>query len=202
MKVTAIKQQVKRTDRFAVHVDGKYSFSLGELDMINSGLRLGQELSQQELEQLKETAEIGGLYDRALGYIMLRPRSEWELQEYLKRKKAPALQIEKILNKLSLVGYIDDRKFAEAWVDNRRLLKSTSKRRLTQELRQKRVSDEIIEQVLAEDETDELEVLKQLVAKKRQQSRYQDDLKLMQYLARQGYNYVDIKEALQKDSEV
>lgn len=197
MKITGIKQQLKRTDRYAVHIDGKYSFSLGEVDLLNSGLRLNQELDSQKLGELKEIAEHGSLYDRALGYLMLRPRSEWELREYLKRKKSPTPLVEKILNKLSIAGYIDDYKFAQSWVNNRRLLKSTSRRRLTAELRQKRVSDEIIEKVLNEDETDEQEVLRQLVAKKRQQSRYKDDLKLMQYLARQGYNYGDIKEALQ-----
>jgi len=201
MKITAIKQQVKRADRFSVYIDGKYSFSLGELDLINCGLSIGRELSQQTLGELKDTAEFGGMYDRALSYIMIRPRSEWELREYLKRKKSPAPQTEKILNKLSISGYINDKKFAEAWVNNRRLLKSTSRRRLIQELRQKRVADDVIEQVLSEDETDEPEVLKQLVAKKRKQSRYQDDLKLMQYLARQGYNYGDIKTALQNQDE-
>ena len=201
MKITGIRQQIKRTDRYAVHVEGKYAFSLGETDLLSSGLRLNQELSQQELGELKDIAKLGGLYDRALGYIMLRPRSEWELQEYLKRKNSPPPLIEKILNKLSDAGYVDDYKFARAWVNNRRLLKSTSRRRLTAELRQKRVSDEIIEQVLAEDEADEQDILKKLIAKKRQQARYKDDLKLMQYLACQGFSYGDIKEALQNEKD-
>jgi regulatory protein len=93
-------------------------------------------------------------------------------------------------------GYINDAEFARRWVENRRLLKATSKRRLAQELRQKRISDEIINQTLEADETDELEVLKDLVERKRKQTKYQDDLKLMQYLARQGFSYNLIKTAL------
>ena len=79
---------------------------------------------------------------------------------------------------------------------NRRLLKAVSKRRLMQELRQKRIADDVIQQVLAEDETDDRNVLRELVERKRRQSKYQDNLKLMQYLARQGFSYDDIKAAL------
>jgi SOS response regulatory protein OraA/RecX len=61
------------------------------------------------------------------------------------------------------------------------------------------VSNEIIEQVLAEDETDERETLSGLIASKRKQAKYQDNLKLMQYLARQGFGYSDIKAILQEE---
>ena len=199
MKITDIKQQVKRTDRYSIYVDGKYTFSLGETELLNSGLRVNQELTKEKLEGLKDTAVLDKAYDRALNLISMRPRSEWEIREYLKRKNYDPAPIDTILNKLSISGYVNDLKFAQAWVANRRLLKSTSQRRLIQELRQKRVADDIAKQVLEEDETDELEVLRELVAKKRTQTRYQDKLKLMQYLSRQGFSYSDIKSVLDED---
>jgi len=197
VKITDIKQQVKRADRYSIYVDGKYVFSLGESELLNTGLRINQEFTAEELENLKQTAILDKAYDRALNLISMRKRSQWEMRDYLKHKDYEPDIIETILNKLSDNGYVDDRAFAKAWVNTRRLLKATSKRRLQQELRQKRVEDEIIKQVLEEDETDEHEVLRELVAKKRRQSRYQDNFKLMQYLARQGYNYGDIKAALE-----
>jgi regulatory protein len=196
MKITAIKQQVKRQDRYSIFVDEKYSFSLSELALINSGLRLGQEVTQEQLDELQNKAKIDKGYNQALNLLARRARSEWELRDYLKRKDYDSPIADEILNRLSDLGYVDDLAFAKAWVENRRLLKATSKRRLNAELRQKRISDDIIEQVLAEDETDEVEVLRELVQRKRKQTRYQDDLKLMQYLSRQGYNYDDIKSAL------
>lgn len=193
-KVTDIKQQVKRADLYSIYVDGKYVFSLGENELLNLGLKIGQEFTQGELEKLKQTAVLDKAYDRALNLISLRARSEWELRDYLKRKDYEEDVIEKIISRLQESNFVDDLKFARAWVDNRRLLKFTSKRRLQLELRQKRVSDEVISQVLNEDETDELQVLRDLVAKKKH--RYPDKLKFMQFLARQGYNYDDIKTVL------
>jgi regulatory protein len=197
MKITAIKQQVRRADRYSISLDGKYVFSLSETELLKLGLRIGQELSETESQSLRDEAVLDKAYDSALNLIMRRPRSRWELEDYLKRKDYAQAVIEGTISNLTDRGYVDDYDFARRWVENRHLLKATSKRRLAQELRQKRVSDEVIDQVLEEDETDELEVLKELVERKRKQSKYQDDLKLMQYLARQGFSYDLIKQALE-----
>jgi regulatory protein len=197
MKITQIKQQVKRRDRYSIYVEGKYLFSLGEAELIRSGLRANQELSREELNKLKDTAVLDKAYDRALNYVAVRMRSEYEIRDYLKRKDYDSEIIELILNRLSNVGFVDDARFAKAWVENRRLLKSTSKRRLKQELRQKRIAEDLINEVLEADDTDEREVLRELVERKK--SRYPDKLKLMQYLGRQGFSYDDIKSVLEEN---
>jgi SOS response regulatory protein OraA/RecX len=58
------------------------------------------------------------------------------------------------------------------------------------------VADSIISRVLAEDETDERMVLRELVVRKQKQSRYQDPLKLMRYLVGQGFSYDDVRAVL------
>jgi regulatory protein len=196
MKITAIKQQVKRQDRYSIYVDGKYLFSFSENELINSGLRINQELSEAELAGLKDQAVLDKAYDRALNLISHRPRSEWELRDYLKRKDYDEDVIAQTLSRLNDRGYVNDADFARRWVENRRLLRSTSKRRLIAELRQKRISSDVIDEVLAADETDEHAVLRELIERKRQQSKYQDNLKLMQYLSRQGFDYEAIKTAM------
>ncbi len=200
MKITDIQKQVKTEGRYSVFVDGKFSFGLSELGLIDSGIKVGLEIDDAELVRLKEEANTDKAYNMALGLLARRPRSEWELKEYLKRKKLELHKIETILDKLRARGYVDDVAFAKAWVSNRRLLKNMSARKLTMELRSKRLADEVIQAVMAEDETDELDVLRTEIARRRTQSRYQDNQKLMQYLARQGYSYGDIKTVLSEES--
>ena len=197
MKITDIKQQLKRSDRYSIYIDEKFAFALSESGLLQAGLHIGQELTKKKVDDLKETAKSDKAYYQSLNYVALRRRSEWELREYLKRKGCSPALIDTIVNKLSISGYVDDAKFAEAWVRNRRLLKPTARRRLVQELRAKRVPDEIVQQVLEADETDELQVLRVLVEKKK--PRYPDRLKFMQFLARQGYNYDDVKTVLNED---
>jgi SOS response regulatory protein OraA/RecX len=154
----------------------------------------GQDLSEQQVKEFKQLSGDDKLYNQALRYVLMRPRSLWEMEAYLRRKNAAPLLSQKILNKLSELQLLDDAAFARAWVANRRLLKPVSRRRLVQELRQKHVPDEIAGQVLAEDETDERTTLRALVERKR--ARYPDRQKFMRYLASQGFAYDDIKSVL------
>ena len=68
-------------------------------------------------------------------------------------------------------------------------------------MKQKRIKPDIISQALAGQEIDELKMINQLIDKKRQQSKYQDNLKLMQLLARKGFSYDLIKQALNSSGD-
>ena len=200
MKVTDIKQQVRQQSRFSVFVGGKYAFSLSDSQIRLSGLLVGQELGKEDIEKWKRESNVGKILDRTLRWLAIRPRSEWELSDYLKRKDVNDDLANKIIEQINGFGYLNDKSFAESWVRNRRLLKSVSIKRLRQELYQKRVPTDVVDEVLAEDEADDLSVLNELIEKKQKQSRYQDDQKLIAYLARQGFHYSDIKEALGRRS--
>jgi regulatory protein len=197
MKITSIKQQVKKQGRVSIFIDGAYAFALSESGLLESKLFKGQELTPEDIHRLKEHSDTDTLYGKVLRFVALRSRSEWEIQQYLLRKHASPATSQAILTKLRKAGMINDVAFASMWVENRHLLKPTSRRRLIQELRAKHVTNDAIELVLAADETDEQAILKELISKKLRQVKYRDDsLKLMQYLARQGFNYDDIKSAL------
>lgn len=196
MRVTKIEAQVKTKGRYSIFVDDKFAFGISELGLINNGIKIGYELTQVELDSLKDTAHTDKIYNMTLGLIARRPRSKWEISDYLRRKELDLPAAEEIITTLEQKGYINDADFARRWVESRRLLKPISKRKLQLELKTKRVPDSIIQATLQEDETSEREVLAAEVEKKRRQSRYQDDAKLMQYLARQGYKYDDIKSVL------
>ena len=196
MKITDIRPQIKRANRYSVFVDKKYTFSLGESELIRLGIHSGQEVSVTEIETFKGLSKLDKIYGLALQLVVRRPRSEKELRDYLRRKGHDEDGAMFILNKLTMNGLVDDEAFATSWVANRRLLKPTSLRKLQLELRQKGISAETIGKVLAEDEVSDSSVLKEIIARKRRQTKNQDDMKLMQYLARQGFGYGDIKSAL------
>lgn len=196
MKITAIQAQVKRAARYSIFVDEKYAFSLSESALLDQKIVVGQEISSGQLQVFKDVSKFDKAYNLVLAYVARRPRSEWELQDYFRRKDIDEEAGGQILARLKDFGYVDDRAFARSWVESRRLLKPISRRRLMLELRQKHVADDIIRSVLEEDETTDRDTLRELIVRKRKQTRYQDDQKLMQYLARQGYSYDDIKNAL------
>ena len=196
MNITAIRPQQKIRNRYSVYCDDRYSFSVSETMLLQQGLVAGQELTVADLNKYKQLSSDDNSFNRALRYAAIRNHSQWEMEQYLKRKDVSEDQSAVILARLADLGFIDDKNFANSWIENRRLLKPVSRRRLEQELRQKHVNSEIIKAALEEDSTEELVVLKNLITKKRMQSSYKDNQRLMGYLSRQGFSYDDIKNAM------
>lgn len=201
MQITNITEQQRRKGRYSIYVDGKYAFSFSADALLAERLVPGQEVSESQLKTYKKLSADDKAYGLALAYVARRMRSRWELEDYFRRKGYDSELAEQLLEKLARLGLVQDREFAEAWVRNRRALKPVSRRRLLQELRQKHVAAEVIDEVLAEDDTTDLQTLRELIARKRKQTRYQNTTALMQYLARQGFGYDDIKHALAGSSE-
>jgi regulatory protein len=207
MIITGITAQQKDKNRLNVMVDGKYRFSLDIFQYADLGIKVGKDYSEEELHALETESQFGKVYARALEYCLMRPHSSREVRDYLYRKtrdtriktgemkKGVAPEItQRVFERLVEKGYIDDEKFARYWVENRSLTKGASQRKLQAELQAKGVDRTIIEQHLqASARTDDDELAK-VIAKKR--NRYADDQKFMQYLARQGFSYDDIKRAL------
>ena len=189
-EITDIRQAVKNPERVNVFVNGKYSFSLDVTQLVDLKLKVGKEISEEELAGYKKASEFGKLYQRTLEWVLTRPRSVKETKDYLLKKvyekKIDKDYINNIIEKLEGKNYLNDEKFAEWYVENRFVKKGISTRRLKMELIKKGIKKEIIEKVLVDSaRSDEDEILK-IIAKKR--ARY-DDEKLIQYLCRQGFPF-------------
>jgi regulatory protein len=201
MTITSIKLQVKRGGYYSVFVDDKYEFSLSDRAILDAKLIKGQSLSEEQLGQYKQLSSDDKIYNRALSYISLRRRTKWEIEIYLKQKKVSPALVTLILNKLSNNDLINDEKFAHSFVNDRLLLRPTSIRKLSLELKQKHVQSDIIQKVIGDlDKAVECSSLRAVIESKRRQTRYKDDLKLMQYLVRQGFNYGDVKKAIKAEN--
>lgn len=215
MKVTALTAQQKDPNRINVMVDSKYRFSLDISQVVSLGVKVGREYSDAELAEIEGESQFGKLYARALEYCLMRPHSAREVRDYLWRKTretkyksrrtgeiktrdgvAPELA-DRVYDKLVEKQYIDDEKFARYWVENRNFTKGASRRKLSSELAAKGVERGVVERLLAESARTDDDELQKILAKKR--SKYSDEQKLMQYLARQGFSYDDIKHALSDD---
>ena len=198
-KITDIKQQQRRENRVIIYVDDSYAFSLSIWQLSELKLKVGQDLNHEEIEKLTNKSEAGKLYDKTINWLAIRPRSRWEIAEFLDRKSKEENLKNKVLTKLDEKGHVNDAEFAQKWIQHRRLLKPMSTYRIKQELIKKRVPRELIDQEIEKDETSDVDTAVDLILKKRK--KYSDDKKLMAYLSRQGFHYGTIKEALDRINE-
>lgn len=200
MIVTDLKQGVKNPNRVNVFVDSVFVCSLDVVQVVDYKLKIGMQISEEELTELKRASEFGKLYQRALEWVLVRPRSSKEVRDYLYKKiyekKLDKKYIDEIVTRLESKGYVDDRRFAEFWVENRFVKKGVSRKRLAMELMKKGISKDIIDEVL-DGRDDKQEILK-IIARKR--DKY-DDEKLIAYLCRQGFSYQLVR-SLVLDSEM
>jgi len=201
MKITKITQQVKQANRYSVFVDDKYSFSLSETALLDSGISSGKGLTVDQVADFKQLSQDDKAYSQALRYVAMRQRTTWEMQSYMERKGAAADLVQQITTKLTDLGLLDDLKYAQSFARDRRMLRSSSRRKIIAELRKKRVADSAIQAAVGSEKNEERSALNDMITRKRRQTKYQDDQKLMQYLARQGYSYDDIKHALSTDPD-
>ena len=197
--VTDILEQKRSKGRFSVYVDDKYAFGLSDLDLSLSRLRVGQAITAAEVEAFKDAGEERKAYNWAIKYLSYRPRSIWEVVDYLTKKGVgPEISVA-VVERLKAAGLLDDIEFARSWIANRQSLKPSSRWRLEQELMAKRVSREAIEVAMeGHNDGEELQALIRLIAKKQRLTQYAAVEKLMAYLSRQGYEYELIKKALER----
>lgn len=195
--VTDIKTQVKNQEKVSVFIDGKYSFSLLISQLAEQkSVRVGKEIAPEKIEELKKLSQYTKQYLRMISLVYARPRSEYEIRTKLRLKKVEPEEAEQIITQLTSKGYLNDQKFAEWWVNSRKSTRSISILKLKSELAQKGIKSSTIEEVISENFTkeDELQALKELVAKKK--DKYETDQKLMTHLASKGFTYSQIKEVL------
>jgi regulatory protein len=119
-------------------------------------------------------------------------RSRQELRDKLAKRAVPAELAERLLDRFTEVGLVDDDAFARAWVESRQRSRGLARRALAQELRRKGVDDETTRAALDDlDPAAEEEAARLLVRKKLRSLRQVDATtatrRLAGLLARKGY---------------
>ena len=119
-------------------------------------------------------------------------RSRQELRDKLAKRDVPDELAERLLDRFTEVGLVDDGAFARSWVESRQRSRGLARRALAQELRRKGVDDETARTALDDlDPADEEEAARALVRKKLRTlsgvDRTTATRRLAGLLARKGY---------------
>jgi regulatory protein len=197
--ITALVAQKKNPDRVNVYLDGRFAFGLAAIEAVR--LRRGQALTDADIERLQAADDVEKAREKALRFLSNRPRSEWEVRQNLLKAGYGDAAIDRVLERLRSVALVDDAAFARYWIENRMQFKPRGEVALRQELRRKGVDREVIDAVLDEGEHAEDQAAIQAALAKadryRQLPRPEFAQKLGAYLARRGFNYETVREAVQ-----
>ena len=188
--ITAITAQKRDKKRVNIFFDGEFAFGISRI--VAAWLQVGQILTDEQISKLISEDQDEVAYQRAIKLITYRDRSVAEIRQSLHQKQIPEEIIENVINRLGENGLLDDKRFANLWIENRNEFRPRSHRMLAMELRKKGISEDIISQVLENTTADEELAHK---AAQKQIRRYKtlewQDFrrKLSSFLARRGFSY-------------
>jgi len=188
-KITALQVQKRNPNRVNVHLDGEFAFGLARI--VAAWLRVGQELSEEKIEQLQAEDARERAFQQAMLFLSYRARSESEIRQNLRKHEIPEPVIEQTLERLRQDGLANDDKFARAWVENRSTFRPRSRRLMAMELRQKGLNDEAVSSAVADvnDEVLAYEAAQKKVARYKDLEWNEFRKKLSDFLARRGFSY-------------
>lgn len=193
--ITAITAQKRNTQRLNISLDGEYAFSLDRLTA--AWLKVGRKLSPEEIVSLQEKDEQEVAFNRALRYLSYRARSEAEMRKYLSDKGFSDHVSQTVIDRLKDERLINDPRFAQDWIDNRVSFRPRSQTQLRFELRNKGLSEDLIEDALQEADLDDIELAcvagKKLVGRYARLGWLDFRQKLGAALARRGFSYETVR---------
>ena len=169
MKITSIEIQKRNKNRVNLYVDDNFECGLSLETIVKNHLKVGQELSERELDYFKNSRD----------------------KEYDKNV------VDYVAEKLKNYGFVDDKVFATNFVKAK--TKNQGKRKIAIMLKQKGVSEEIVEDAIEEFSCDREQIIE--VAKKYLKNKPLDiktKQKAYRYLASRGYNGEDIMPCLNR----
>lgn len=143
--------------------------------------------------------DLAACRQSALQLLSRRDHSEYELQQKLALKGHQTEVIDEVVKYCLELGYLSDVRYAAS--QTRQMVhKGYGEQRLRQQLKEKRVAENVIEQVLAEQTIDWFELAKEVAHKKfksgisLERSQYAKQVRYLQY---RGFNFDQIRYALQ-----
>ncbi len=196
--VTLLERQKNNPERVNVYLDGEFAFGLNELDAVQ--LRKGQVLSDSDIAQLNERDAVAKAVDKGVNLLSFRPRSTKEVRTALVKKDLSPPVIDAALERLQALGYLNDLAFARFWVENRGTFKPLSVQALRYELRQKGISEEVLQEVLSTIEDDEaaLQAAQSQARKLRGSTLQEFKRRLLPFLQRRGFGYSVANKAIKQ----
>ena len=223
--IANLKQGVNNPNRVNVFVNSKYALSLDVAQVVDLGVKVGLEISEDGLVELKKASEYGKLYQRTLEWVLVRPRSVRETRDYLSKKlktsssdsllrarrygaqslvPLPVGRVQSSEDILELSENIIQKLLDKKYLDDYKFAEWYVENRFVKKgISKKRLKMELFKKGIAReivdeviDDRDDEEEIRKVIAKKR--AKY-DDEKLMGYLVRQGFSYDLVKQVLSEE---
>lgn len=140
--ITEMSVQKRNKKRVNVYIDGEFACGLEAFTALSEGLKVGKDITGQELERIQLVSDGEAAFGKAINYLGLRMRSKNEIIRYLQGKDYSNYVIRDVIDKLIKYNYINDEAFVREYVGS--MSKTRSSRRIKSDLMRMGIEDALI----------------------------------------------------------
>ena len=198
MRVERIEASKHKKDRILVFLEDGACLKITEQELLDFGLRSGDELDEEALKRLKEAAGVSNTRAAAADLIGKRAMSRLCLERKLREKGASEAEARYAAEWLEAIGALNDAEYAAALARHYGGM-GYGPARVREKLYEKGIPRELWEDALDGLEPDESRLDKLARQKLRGAEPTRENLKkVSDYLARRGYGWEEISAALDR----
>ncbi|MDO5011514.1 MAG: recombination regulator RecX [Intestinibacter bartlettii] len=200
--ITKIESQKKRDDRVNIYVDEKFFMAIYKELVFTFNLKKGQEIDPNYLKSILDDEMYMKAKNKALSILSKASQSEKQIKQKL-AKDYEEDTIDRVIEFLQKYKFVDDEDLASRIVNTNVNLNKYGKNKIKQNLYNKGIDKNIIENAIDDIDTDkEFENALYLGKKRYDRLKNEDPRKAYQkignHLAYKGFNYDIIKKVLNK----
>lgn len=114
-----VKYELTKKNIYNVYLSNGEVLELDESVITNNELLLKKRIDNDLYDKLKRDNKICILVNASIKYINVRLRSIKEIKDYLLKKEDDTDLIDEVISRLMKMGYLDDRRFTEAYIKDK-----------------------------------------------------------------------------------
>lgn len=114
-----VKYELMKKNIYNVYLSNGEVLELDESVITNNELLLKKRIDNDLYDKLKRDNKICILVNASIKYINVRLRSIKEIKDYLLKKEDDTDLIDDVISRLIKMGYLDDRRFTEAYIKDK-----------------------------------------------------------------------------------
>ena len=197
MKIT--ETAIRRRRLYLMRLDNDTEYTVDRQTFDESPYRVGEEISEEQLEALLQKSQYNRARERALYLLGLRDYACGELEKKLYTEASPEIAAA-VIARLQEVGLLDDAAYARRLARHLMEYKQYPRRRIEQELRHRGIDAFVIADALAQLDSDDLQQALALLEKKyyNKLKTPEDRRRVVAALARRGFSYGAIRGAMER----
>ena len=198
--ITEISVQKKNKNRCNIYIDNIFAFGVSNELIYKENLKVGMIIDEEKLKKIAYEENLINCKETALKIIERSYKTKKEMEKRLLEKGYNLEEINETLKFLERYNFINDESYTKAFIKNK--TKTQGKQKIKYALKNKGVSEEIIEEELSnldmkkeKEKANILALKKYNILIKRENDKYKIKEKIIRFLISRGYNYEVAKDA-------